>query len=132
MLRIKVIPEAIEQQSFFTWLEIQHPELAKLTFAIPNGRTSAKEGSKYKKMGARAGVPDVFLATPAGVYHGLFIEFKRKDGGGGLSPAQKVWFQRLRDAGYACVLACGWEEGKRAVEQYYLPGGNLQIGKAQI
>lgn len=121
-----MLTEQAEQETFFTWLAIQHPKLADLAFAIPNGRTSAKEGSKYKKMGARSGIPDAFIAHPVGAYHGLFIEFKRKDGGSGLSPAQKVWFERLRASGYACVLACGWEDGKQAVERY------LFLGSVQV
>ena len=93
------------QIAFFDWVrwnERQMPEL-KLMHHIPNGgKRSKAEAAIFKAMGVRSGVPDVFLPTGRGIYHGLYIEFKTDEG----SPSknQIEFKQGLQKAGYfACV-----------------------------
>lgn len=115
-----IAPEAVEQETFMKWLAVAYPRVYELTYAVPNGRTSAKEGAKYKRLGAKAGYPDVNVDFPVSPYHGLRIEFKRRDGGV-LSELQESWLERLSAKGYAACVACGWEEGKKIVEDYLKP-----------
>ncbi len=107
-----------EQAAFMSWLARFYPLIYDLTYAIPNGRMSAKEGAKYKAVGAKSGVPDVCIAYPVKPYHGLYIEFKRRDGGAGLSENQERWLVGLNHVGYKAVVAKGWEDGKYVVESY--------------
>jgi hypothetical protein len=67
-------------------------------------------------------VPDLFLPTPSGGFHGLWLELKKRSGGR-LSPEQKGWIERLRGQGYAAEVARGWEEGKEIILGY-LHGGD--------
>lgn len=87
-------------------------------FAIPNGgdRHPAVAG-KLKAEGVMCGVPDLLLAWPAGGYHGLFIELKRRRGGR-VSPDQEKWHGRLRQAGYAVVVARGCTEAAELITAY--------------
>lgn len=122
-LKMEMATEHQEQAAFMSWLARFHPLVYELTYHVPNGRLSAAEGAKYKRLGAKSGVPDVCIAYPVKPYHGLYIEFKRRDGGGGLSEKQEYWLVHLNDVGYKAVMAKGWEEGKNVVESYL--GGTL-------
>lgn len=118
-----ILTEHQEQTAFMSWLARFHPLVYDLSYHVPNGRMSAREGSKYKNLGAKSGVPDICIAYPVKPYHGLYIEFKRKDGGSGLSDNQEMWLVRLNHVGYKGIVANGWEEGKKIVESYL--GGTL-------
>ena len=88
-----------------------------MAYAVPNGRTSMLEGLKYKRLGAKAGVPDVVVDFPVAPHHGLRIEFKRREGGI-VSEAQQAWLDNLNARGYVACVAKGWEEGAAIVEKY--------------
>lgn len=113
--------EAQEQEAVIRWAEMstgRYPELA-LLFHIPNGgsRRDAREGAHLKKLGVRAGVPDLFLPVPRGAYHGLFIEMKREKGGR-TSKDQEMWLLALGSKGYATYVANGFEEARQMLEEY--------------
>ena len=109
-----------EQEMIFDWVEARKhrdPRLENL-FAIPNGGYRSKAtAARLKATGVRAGVPDMCLAYPSGPYHALFLELKRADGGV-VSPAQKIWIERLRMLGYMACVAHGHEEAIRAITDY--------------
>ena len=114
--------ESQEQQALFLWWRILGHRSFRLEtcqlFAIPNGgKRSLKTAARLKKEGVTAGIPDVFLAAPSGDKHGLFIELKRKDRGK-VSTFQKASMAALEAAGYACVVARGWEAAKQAILDY--------------
>lgn len=116
--KVMMASEHQEQASFMAWMARFHPSIYDLTYHIPNGRLSAREGSKYKAIGAKSGVPDICIAFPKNPYHGLYIEFKRIDGGSGLSDTQKKWINLLNSNGYKAVVANGWEQATTELEQY--------------
>ena len=70
-----------------------------------------------KAEGVRAGVPDMFLATPRGGYIGLFIELK-KPKGGRVSKAQSELLKELAAQGYKTCVCCGWVEARATIESY--------------
>ena len=103
---IKCRSEFEEQCQAATWLKRNDI----LFFHVPNGGLRSKAaGAMMKAAGVIPGVPDFVIPIPSpdGAFHGLFIEIKRKDGGSGLSSAQKFWFGELRKRGYACYEAKG-------------------------
>lgn len=116
------LSEHDEQKALMSWWgmysEIKHiPE--KLLFSIPNaGKRSFAVASIMKSEGMRAGVPDLFLAVPKGIYHGLFIEMKRAKGGT-LQDSQKEFLKTLSDEGYMCVVCHGWMTAKQCIEKYF-------------
>lgn len=77
-------------------------------FHVPNGGSrNVIEARKLKRMGIKAGVPDVLIFrpcwTPAGRYiHGLAIELKA--GKNKLEPSQKDWRGKLVAKGWV------WQE----------------------
>lgn len=124
--RITAPSEQVEQINLMRWAEYEkgaHPEL-KLLMHIPNGgaRTKAEAG-KFKAMGVKPGVPDLFLPVARGVYHGLWIELKRADGGK-TQAAQRGWIAALKEQGYMAGVAHGWVEASETIMKYLnLPKG---------
>lgn len=111
--------EDAEQVTLFKWAAFQsgkYPGLS-LMFHIPNGgKRDAREAARFKAMGVKPGVPDIFLPLPRGDYHGLFIELKAN--GGRVSKFQQEFIARLREQGYRVEACFGWEAAAAVVIQY--------------
>lgn len=110
----KVPSETYEQIKLVQWLE----KMGLRFYAVPNGGSRPiVEAVKFKRSGVKAGVPDLCLPFPSGVYHGLYIELKRVKGGT-VSPEQREWIEYLNGVGYYAMVCKGFEEAKRVVEYY--------------
>ena len=109
-----------EQITLFDWAranEGKWPELARL-FHVPNGGSRGPaEAGRFKGMGVKKGVPDVFLDVPRGGFHGLRIEMKRRRGGV-LSNEQADWIDYYNANGYRADVCYGWEEARSVIEEY--------------
>lgn len=111
--------EDCEQMTLFEWACFQsgkYPEL-NLLFHIPNGgKRDAREAARFKRMGVKPGVPDLFLPVAKGGFNGLFIELKAK--GGRLTDYQKKWLDELNKQGYAACVCFGFEEAQKGLIEY--------------
>ena len=100
-----------EQIAVISWakaMEEKYPELL-LLFHIPNGGKRMKSiAARFKAMGVKKGVPDLFLPVAKKGYPGLWIEMKRAKGGC-LSPHQKEWINKLCAQGYRVACCHGFE-----------------------
>lgn len=109
-----------EQMALFEWARLQcgrWPELA-LMHHIPNGgKRSKTEAARFKEMGVKAGVPDIFLPAAKGGHHGLYIELKRQRGGK-VSERQKEWAEALSKQGYRVIICHGWPAAAEAILEY--------------
>lgn len=71
--------EQINVVSWANWNMNRYPEL-KWLHHVPNGGSRNKqEAVKLKQMGVKAGVSDLCLPYPKGLYCGLYIEMKFGD-----------------------------------------------------
>lgn len=69
------------QTECIRWFGLQYPSISRLLHHSPNGgRRDYLEAVKFKRMGVRAGFPDLFLYVPRKGYHGLAIELKTDTG----------------------------------------------------
>jgi hypothetical protein len=108
--------ESTEQTMLFQWIRAALPGL--IAYAVPNGgKRSLRTAVRMKKEGVTAGVPDVVINKARGIYHGMFIELKRRKGGS-LSEGQKEMIRSLRSEGYHVVVAKGFDEARDAVLAY--------------
>lgn len=115
--------ESGEQQALIQWADLQahkHKEL-KMLVHIPNeGKRSREYGGELKRMGLRAGFPDLFLAVPKLVdgvpYGGLFIEMKVK--GNKCTENQKKWLRRLKEYGYKAGVCYSADEAIKVIKDY--------------
>lgn len=84
--------------SWALWQEREYPEL-KWLYHIPNGGSrNIVEAAKLKRMGVKAGVSDLCLPYPKGIYCGLYIEMKYDKGRH--QPAQKEFLKDMAAAGH--------------------------------
>ena len=112
--------EEIVQQQVIEWVNYQigkYPELA-LLHHVPNGMFRHKAtAAKLKRLGVKAGVPDLSLPVSRGGFHGLWIELKREKGGT-VSTAQSEWIAALIEQGYRVGVCNGFDAAKALIERY--------------
>lgn len=93
-----------------------HPEL-KWLHHIPNGGSRNKqEAVKLKHMGVMAGVADLHLPYPKGIYHGLYIEMKY--GSNRQQESQKEFLGDMADAGYFVATCYTAEIAVKVLREY--------------
>lgn len=100
------------QMCILDWAKLQrwkNGTLADYIHHSPNGgKRSKSEAARFKKMGTKAGFPDLFLPIAMGPFNGLFIEMKISTGK--VSVSQKAYIPLLVDEGYrveVCYSAHG-------------------------
>lgn len=105
------LSEDQEQMRFVQWFRRSFDGVR--IFAIPNGGYRQKTtAARMKATGTSSGVPDLFVPQ----WH-LWIEMKRAKGGV-VSPEQRDWMIYLTECGYTCIVARGWEDGVRQIDEY--------------
>ena len=114
------------------WFAYQHPELAGLLVAVPNGGARSKAtAGKLKAEGVVAGVADLILLVPQWFstwrgddgckFAGLCIEIKTKNGR--QSPEQKTWQQKVWGQGYEYAVCRSLDDFISTVEGYLNQSG---------
>lgn len=118
------------QKAVMTWARWQKLDpigidgkLSDFMHHSPNGGyRSRSEGANFKRMGTKAGFPDLFVFIPKGEYHGLFIELKTPKGksrqAGQVSDNQEMMIDRLNSIGYKAVVCYGYDETVQAIKEY--------------
>lgn len=111
--------EAEEQELLIKWAAMnrgKYPALHRL-FHIPNGGSRhPAEAAHLKKLGVKAGIPDLFLPFPANGFHGLWIEMKSTTGRP--TALQLDWLEFFRRSGYAVAVCMGFEAAKECILAY--------------
>ena len=108
-------PESDLQKGCVRWLALQHPNVLFTAITTENKRSSIT-GAIHKAMGQKAGVPDLFIAEPRGIYHGLFIEFKSKTGR--VRKEQQAMLDALTERKYSCHVVRTFEHFMEIVTKY--------------
>ena len=116
--------EQINVVQWAGWNMNRYPEL-KWLHHVPNGGSRNKqEAVKFKQMGVKAGVSDLCLPYPKGIYCGLYIEMKYGDGR--QQPTQKEFLADMAAAGHFVVTCYSAEEAVKVIEEYCKLPGNMQ------
>lgn len=103
-----------EQKALVQWLELK----GILFYHIPNGGLrNIREAAKFKRLGVKAGVPDICICKARKGYHGLYIELKRIKNSS-ISPHQKLWLDNLNAEGYLATIANGCLEAIVILNNY--------------
>jgi len=115
-----ILSESALQIQCIRWFDMQYPIHSRYLFHIRNGGSikSAREGLKFKRMGVRKGVPDLFLSVPSKEYHGFYIELKKK--GGKPSEEQIANGYAYLDLGYKFAIIDDLETFMQEINQYML------------
>lgn len=111
--------EEQEQQAVMEWASYmagRYPELS-LLHHVPNGGSRNRlEAAKLKRMGVKAGVPDLVLPVPRGGYAGAYIEMKV--GRNTTTEKQREWGKRLKEQGYYVKVCYSAREVEEVLEKY--------------
>lgn len=111
--------EAQEQKSLIEWAKWQekkYPEL-KMLMHVPNeGKRSKRYGAELKRMGLKAGFPDLGLFVPRNNKSGLFLEMKV--GRNKCTDNQKKWIRALMEQGYEVKVCYSCEEAIQVIKKY--------------
>lgn len=95
--KVRRQPELEEQAALIEWADktvIDGIRIGDYLIHIPNeGKRGPKAAKDAKRLGLRAGVPDLFLALPKGEFGGVWIEMKAPTGKP--SVLQRKWMKRL-------------------------------------
>lgn len=111
--------EDTEQISVIQWAQWNtniYPELKWLHHCPNGGSRNRAEAVKLKQMGVKAGVSDLHLPYPKGVYCGLYIEMKF--GEGRQQPSQKEFLKDMAEAGHFVATCYSAEEAIKIIEEY--------------
>ena len=98
------------------WNTARFPELKWLHHCPNGGSRNRNEAVKFKQMGVKAGVSDLCLPYPKGIYCGLYIEMKYGDNR--LQDTQKEFLADMAEAGHFVVTCYSAEEANRSNEEY--------------
>lgn len=106
------------QAECFAWCWNSHPETRRLLFHVENERTNGNkiDGARRKAMGLIAGVSDLILLMPRGIYHGLMIEMKTLEGR--QREEQRLWQTLVEKQGYMYCLCRSLAQFKEIIESY--------------
>lgn len=110
------------------WLKRVHPKIIFRTDYSAGLKLTAGQAKTHYRLQKGKGYPDLWIAKPAGVYHGLYIELK-KDGevivlqNGQLTADKHVREQAgvledLARQGYAAAFAVGHLQAKEIITEY--------------
>jgi len=109
--------EDILQINCIKWFDLQYRELYILLHHSPNGGLrNVIEASKFKRMGVRAGFPDLILLVQRHGYGSLCIELK--SGKGKQTPLQHEWELLALSHGNKYVICRSFDEFKETINNY--------------
>ncbi len=120
------------------WNKVEALPMLRWIHAIPNGGTRGDDhesamirGAALKAEGVKSGIADTFLpypvsvwSTPATIYHGLYIEFKKpalkpkRDGKGGVSQEQEEFRNWCYSVRYGWAVCYSWREAVDILKRY--------------
>ena len=105
------------------WIRSEYPD-ALWTASAGGMRTSIGTAGKMKRMGYRAGCPDLMIFEQRGGFAGLFIELKSETGKLDSEGKQKRFLDALNDRGYHATVCYGYVETVQTIKNYMqMPGG---------
>lgn len=108
--------EQINVVSWANWNANRYPEL-KWLHHVPNGGSRNKqEAVKLKQLGVKAGVSDLHLPYPKGLYCGMYIEMKFGDNR--QQETQKEFLADMAAAGHFVATCYSAEEAIKVLEEY--------------
>ena len=98
------------------WNMNRYPELKWLHHCPNGGSRNRAEAVKLKQMGVKAGVSDLCLPYPKGIYCGLYIEMKY--GNNRQQDTQKEFLADMAAAGHFVATCYSAEEAIKVIEEY--------------
>jgi hypothetical protein len=114
---VPVLSESALQQKCVMWFKNTFRPIRKLLYMNHNsGRKSMMSATTDVGLGLTKGIPDLFLAIPNDLWHGLYIEMKAI--GGKVSPDQTEVMELLSNQGYKCAVIDSFQSFQELILNY--------------
>ena len=126
-LKYAMRSEDTEQIAVIQWAQYNmnhHPELKWLHHCPNGGSRNQREAVKLKQMGVKAGVSDLCIPYPKGIYCGLYIEMKFGDNR--QTDSQKEFLKDMAGAGHFVATCYSAEEAISVITEYLNLQENIQ------
>ena len=118
------IPEAIIHAQVCEYIKLQYPDVI-FTSEASGLRLTIGQAKKMKNLRSSAGLPDLWIAEPRGIYKALFIELKSE----GILKKNLTYktehiadqakvLDRLVRKGYFAVFGIGFDHAKLYIDWY--------------
>ena len=111
--------EDTEQIAVIQWSQYnvnRYPELKWLHHCPNGGSRNRSEAVKFKQMGVKAGVSDLHLPYPKGIYCGLYVEMKFGDNK--QQDTQKEFLADMAAAGHFVATCYSAMEAIEVIKDY--------------
>ncbi len=89
--------------------------------------TTPRQAFKMKRTGYKKGFPDLFIYEARNSYFGLALEIKTDKGRA--TSHQKQWIKALTDRGYKAVVAKGFDNIIKEIDEYFIGKQTMGIKK---
>lgn len=122
--------EQINVIQWANWNMNKYPELKWLHHCPNGGSRNRAEAMKLKQMGVKAGVADLCLPFPKGIYCGLYIEMKY--GNNRQQDTQKEFLEDMAAAGHFVATCYSAEEAVKVLGDYLKLNGCFESGMQQV
>ena len=108
------------------YIRMQYPDVL-FNSDMSGVKLTMGQAIKAKRLRSCKGFPDLVIYEPRGEHKALFLELKREgekiyNKNGGLKSdhlkEQDEVMQKLRNKGYACTFAIGFEQAKMYIDNY--------------
>lgn len=134
-MRNRLKSEDTEQIAVMNWAFYQtkkYPELKWLHHCPNGGSRNVQEATKLKRMGVKAGISDLHLPYPKGIYCGLYIEMKY--GSNKATMHQQDFMFDMAEAGHFTVICYSAEAAIKIIKEYLAleVGQNMQTKNKAI
>ena len=115
-------PERADMIALFDYIELKYPDEWHTSFHIPNeGKRNPVEGQLLKRMGLKAGAPDMLMLVARKGYYGLAVEHKAKQKNGIFGkPTQKqlACLTNISAQGYFTKVTYGLDDAIATIDWY--------------
>lgn len=126
--------EGYLHQQVCDYLRLQYPRIVFRTDHSAGIKMSMHQAVRHKRLQSSRAYPDIFIAEPRGIYHGLFLELKatpiHKKNGELLKNEhlleQHLMLVLLSSKGYKAEFGVGFEATKDIIDKYMNNGAKVE------
>lgn len=120
--------EAALHRQVCDYLRLRYPNVLYRTDFAAGMKMTVSQAIRHKRLQSGRAWPDLFIAEPRRGHHGLFIELKasnifKRDGSlraGEHILEQSLVLAQLNRLGYKAQFACGFDQARKAIDDYLL------------
>lgn len=118
--------EETDQIMLMDWLHLFDREVWRVTHHSPNGGfRHIRTATRLKRLGTKAGFPDLFIPVQRGIYAGMVLELKAEKGAKP-TPDQMGWLEHFASIKWHACWHKGFDSAQEAIKQYL----NLKPGQS--